>query len=208
MTQTGSKNAKMPLVLGGLAVVAGYVMIWRPQSASIDEARQDRRQAEQQLVDLQRLGTATTVVIEAADGSMRQLLLTAVPSSPELATLLRQLQAIATETNMVMSSMTPSPLTANPAGPGGSVQISIGASGSREAADAYLGRLRDLERLVVIEQLSVQERADTGVSDSAAAVDAAGTAGAAVEIPEVQVQLTMRVFTLAAPVVPTDPAAP
>ena len=208
MTQTGSKNAKMPLVLGGLAVVAGYVMIWRPQSASIDEARQDRRQAEQQLVDLQRLGTATTVVIEAADGSMRQLLLTAVPSSPELATLLRQLQAIATETKMVMSSMTPSPLTANPAGPGGSVQISIGASGSREAADTYLGRLRDLERLLVIEQLSVQERADTGVSDTAAAVDAAGTAGAAVEIPEVQVQLTMRVFTLAGPVIPTDPPSP
>ncbi len=208
MTQTGSKNAKMPLVLGGLAVVAGYVMIWRPQSASIDEARQDRRQAEQQLVDLQRVGTATTVVVEAADGSMRQLLLTAVPSAPELATLLRQLQAIATETNMVMGSMTPSPLTANPAGPGGSVQISIGASGSREAADTYLGRLRDLERLLVIEQLSVQERADTGASDTAAAVDAAGTAGAAVEIPEVQVQLTMRVFTLAGPVVPTDPAAP
>ena len=160
MTQTGSKNAKMPLVLGGLAVVAGYVMIWRPQSSSIDEARQDRRQAEQQLVDLQRVGTATTVVVEAADGSMRQLLLTAVPSAPELATLLRQLQAIATETNMVMGSMTPSPLTANPAGPGGSVQISIGASGSREAADTYLGRLRDLERLLVIEQLSVQERAE------------------------------------------------
>ena len=43
MTTTGPRNAKMPLVLGGLAVVAGYVMIWRPQSASIDEARQDRR---------------------------------------------------------------------------------------------------------------------------------------------------------------------
>lgn len=206
MTQSGSKNAKMPLVLGGLAVVAGYVMIWRPQSSSIDDARQDRRQAEQQLVELQRVVTATTVV-EAADGSMRQVLLTAVPSAPELATLLRQLQAIATETNMVVGSMTPSPLTANPAGPGGSVQISIGAAGSREATDAYLGRLRDLERLLVIEQLSVQERAGT-VAPDAAAADAAGPAGAVADIPDVQVQLTMRVFTLAGPVVPIDPAAP
>ena len=206
MTQTGSKNAKMPVVLGGLAVVAGYVMIWRPQSSSIAEARQDRRQAEQQLVELQRVGTATTVVVEAADGSKRQLLLTAVPSAPELATLLRQLQAIATETNMVMGSMTPSPLTANPAGPGGSVQISIGAAGSREAADTYLGRLRDLERLLVIEQLSVEERG--AVAEEAAAVDATGSAGTVVEIPEVQVQLTMRVFTLTGPVVPTAPATP
>ena len=79
------------------------------------------------------------------------------------------------------------------------------AAGSREAADTYLGRLRDLERLLVIEQLSVQER-----------VRLLGRrrrrrrryAGAAVEIPEVQVQLTMRVFTLAGPVVPTDPAHP
>ena len=126
-----------------------------------------------------------------------------MPSAPELATLLRQLQAIATETNMVMGSMTPSPLTANPAGPGGSVQISVGAAGSREAADTYLGRLRDLERLLVIEQLSVQERAGAVAPDTA--VDAAGTASAVVEIPEVQVQLTMRVFTLAGPVVPIDP---
>lgn len=208
MSQSGSKNAKMPVVLGGLAVVAGYVMIWRPQSSSIAEARQDRREAEQQLVEMQRVGTATTVVVEAADGSKRQLLVTAVPQAPELATLLRQLQAIATETNMAMGSMTPSPLTANPAGPGGSVQISIGAAGSREAADAYLGRLRDLERLLVIEQLSVQERAGAAAPDTAAAADAAGTASDAVEIPEVEVQLTMRAFTTAGPLVPTDPAGP
>ena len=130
--------------------------------------------------------------------------MTAVPSTPELATLLRQLQAIATETNMVVGSITPSPLTANPAGPGGSVQISIGASGSREATDTYLGRLRDLERLLVIEQLSVQERGAVA-EETAAAVDATGSAGTVVEIPEVQVQLTMRVFTLTGPVVPTDP---
>jgi hypothetical protein len=208
MTQTGSKNAKMSLVLGGRGVMEEKVMIWRPQSSSINAARQDRLQAEQQLVELQRVGTATTVVVEAADGSMRQLLLTAVPHAPELATLLRQLQAIASETGMVMSSITPSPLTANPAGPGGSVLVSIGAAGSREAADTYLGRLRDLERMVVIEQLSVQERAGVVAPDITAAADAVGTASAGVEIPEVQVQLTIRVYTVAAPLVPTDPATP
>jgi Tfp pilus assembly protein PilO len=201
MSPSGSKNAKMPVVLGGLAVVAGYVMIWRPQSSSIAEARQDRRQAEQQLVELEAVSTATTIVVEAADGSTRQLLLAAVPATPELAALLRQLQAIATETGMVMGSMSPMPLTANPAGPGGSVQISMAAAGSREAADAYLGRLRDLERLLVIEQLSVQERAATGA-------EIAEGAGAAVELPEVQMQVTLRVFTIGGPVVPVDPAAP
>ena len=159
---------------------------------------------------MQRVATATTVIVEAADGSMRQLLLTAVPNAPELATLLRQLQAIATETNMVMGSLTPSPLTANPAGPGGSVQISIGASGSREAADTYLGRLRDLERLLVIEQLSVQERVSArrlGYRRRRCRRRRWNGRRRA-ELPEVQVQLTLRVFTLAGPAVPADPAAP
>jgi hypothetical protein len=69
------------------------------------------------------------------------------------------------------------------------VQISIGASGSRASTDAYLGRLRDLERLLVIEQVGLQERSATApVPDEDAP-----------EIPEVTLQLTIRVFTATAP---------
>jgi len=188
MKAIGSKDARMAVVLGGLAAVAGYVMIWRPQSGSLGEAQEKRRDAEEELVRIQDSATTTTVVVTDGSGD---IVLVAVPSHPQLSTLLRQLEAIARETGTTVTSMTPAPLTANPAGPGGSVQISIGASGSRVATDAYLGRLRDLERLLVIEQVGLQERSAT----------APVPAEDAPEIPEVTLQLTIRVFTADAPAV-------
>jgi len=188
MKAIGSKDARMAVVLGGLAAVAGYVMIWRPQSGSLGEAQEKRRDAEEELVRIQDSATTTTVVVTDGSGD---IVLVAVPSRPELSTLLRQLEAIARETGTTVTSMTPAPLSTNPAGPGGSVQISIGASGSRVATDAYLGRLRDLERLLVIEQVGLQERSAT----------APVPAEDAPEIPEVTLQLTIRVFTADAPAV-------
>ncbi|MGD9701845.1 MAG: type 4a pilus biogenesis protein PilO [Acidimicrobiia bacterium] len=196
MKQSSSKDTRMAVALGGLVLVAGYVMIWRPQSASLASARYERQDAERQLETLQAQATSTTIVVEAEDGARQEMLLNAVPVSPELAGLLRQLQDVASSTGMSLATLTPAPLTANPAGPGGSVQVSIAVAGARESADTYLGRLRDLERLLVIEQLSVQERPDVA-SDAAAAV-----------APEVQLQLTVRVFTVDGPVAPVDSAVP
>jgi len=191
MKAIGSKDARMAVVLGGLAAVAGYVMIWRPQSGSLGEAQEKRRDAEEELVRIQDSATTTTVVVTDGSGD---IVLVAVPSHPQLSTLLRQLEAIARETGTTVTSMTPAPLGTNPAGPGGSVQISIGASGSRVSTDAYLGRLRDLERLLVIEQVGLQERSAT----------APAPAEDAPEIPEVTLQLTIRAYTADPPVSADD----
>ena len=63
----------------------------------------------------------------------------------------------------------------------------LDATGITDSSE--LGRLRDLERLLVIEQVGLQERSATApVPDEDAP-----------EIPEVTLQLTIRVFTATAP---------
>jgi hypothetical protein len=73
--------------------------------------------------------------------------------------------------------------------------ISITASGSHDGVQAYLKGLRDLDRLLVIEQISI--------STPPAAAEQA-------QQPD-QLQLSVRVFTLRAPVsavTPTVTSAP
>ena len=71
-----------------------------------------------------------------------------------MAQLLRQLQAVADQTGVTLAAIIPTPLGENPSGPGVRWQVSITASGPHAAVRAYLAALRDLERLLVIEQIA------------------------------------------------------
>jgi Tfp pilus assembly protein PilO len=97
------------------------------------------------------------LVLSAADAAALDA---AIPAQPAIATLLRQLEAIASDTGMSHASISPSPVGTNPAGPGGSLQLAIIAFGSHDAALKYVQGLRDLERLVVIEQLAIDVQPD------------------------------------------------
>jgi Tfp pilus assembly protein PilO len=153
------KDVIMMIAMGVLLLFAAYNFLIRPQGAELSSVRDERVAVEQGIIDAngELLAPKTPNGQSALDVSALDK---AVPTQPALATLLRQLQQIADETGMLHGSISPSPLGPNPAGAGGSVQISIAASGSADAALGYIERLRDLERLVVIEQIAIDVQPD------------------------------------------------
>jgi hypothetical protein len=119
----------------------------------------------------------------------------AVPEGLALTQLLRQLQAVADQSGVTVSAISPSQLSENPNGPGGSMQVTITASGTHDALRGYVQGLRDSQRLLVIEQISM--------TSPAAVVDQP-------QQPD-QLQLSARVFTLEAPpsaAIPTSTPGP
>jgi len=173
------KDVTMMSLMGALVLFAAYYFVLKPQGSELSAARGDRQNVEQAISDaalaLQR--PLDTVAGQPAGGS--DALGVAIPADPAMPTLLRQLQAVAVETGVLQGSISPSTLGDNPSGPGGSLQITIAATGSHDAALAYIQRLRDLDRLFVIEQIGISVGAD----------------GAE------QLQISARVFTLHGPVV-------
>ena len=107
----------------------------------------------------------------------------AIPSGSAITDLLRQLQAVADSTGVALASVSPTPLAENPSGPGGSMQISITASGPHTSVQAYLEALRTMPRLLVIEQIGITTQ--PALSDGTPQAD--------------QLELSARVFTLRPP---------
>lgn len=186
MNRSGN-NPKVMALLGVLVIAALYVLVLKPQGAELAATRDEAATAQQGLDDallmLSQLGRAAGG--DAGGGPQDAALSVAVPPNAELSQLLRHLQTIATDTGVAHASVSPTTPGPNPAGPGGSISLTINASGARDAIDAYLGRIRDLERMLVIEQVSTLTPPGEAV--------------------ETQLQLTVRAFSTATPV--TAPAA-
>jgi Tfp pilus assembly protein PilO len=154
------KDLVMLIAMGVLVLFAVYNFLIRPQGADLSSVRDERVAVEQAVSDAERDLVDPVVAPNGQSAEDVSALDKAVPVEPALSALLRQLQQIAAETGMLHGSISPAPLGPNPSGPGGSLQIAIAASGSPAAALAYIDRLRDLERLVVIEQIGVTVQPD------------------------------------------------
>ena len=177
------KDVAMMAVMGILLLFAAYNFVFKPQQSELSNVRDDRAQVEQNIADSQLLLQAPIVTSVALPGAEPAAALPAVPSDPAMADLLRQLQAVADSSGVALASVAPAPLSPNPNGQGGSLQISITASGPHSSVQAYLEALRDLPRLLVIEQV--------GVTVRPAAADGTPQSD--------QLQLAARVFTLRPP---------
>jgi Tfp pilus assembly protein PilO len=149
------KDVTLMYVIGALLLFAAYNFLIKPQGAELSDARSQRAGVEQSVSDAELALVAPSTTVEGQPAVDPGALSLAIPTDPAISTLLRQLQAIAAETGVLQGSISPSPLSANSVGPGGSLQIAITASGPHDATQAYLLRLRDLERLFVIDQISI-----------------------------------------------------
>lgn len=172
------KDVTMMFAMGALLLFAVFNFVFKPQRNDLSAARADLQRVEQSVSDAELLLQAPTTSLP----SHAEAVPSAIPADPAEAILLRQLHAIADTTGVALTSISPSPLAVNPSGPGGSLQISITASGPHDAVLAYVERLRDLDRLVVVEQIGIT---------SQPATDLAGSTD--------QLQLSVRVFTLQPP---------
>jgi Tfp pilus assembly protein PilO len=188
------KDVTMMVAMAALLIFAVFNFVFKPQRSELSTARSNLQTVEQKISDAALtlqvpVSTTTTAPIDGPAAAP------AIPEDPALTQLLRQLRAVAESTDVTYSAITPTPLSENPSGPGGSMALSITASGSHDAVQAYVKGLRDLDRLLVIEQISIT------------------TPPAVVGEPQQpdQLQLSVRVFTLRAPAsaeIPTTTSTP
>ena len=188
------KDVAMMVAIGALLVFAMYNFVFRPQTSELSTARGELRSVEQSVSDAQlALQTPVDASVPIADPGAAP---PAVPDDPAMAQLLRQLQAVADQTGVTLAAVDPTRLSENPSGPGGSLAVSITASGPHASVRAYLAALRDLERLLVIEQIA--DNIQLATAEQPQQSD--------------QIQLSVRVFTLQQPpsaAVPVEaPATP
>jgi Tfp pilus assembly protein PilO len=177
------KDITMMVVMTALFVFAIFNFVFKPQRSELSTARSDLQTVEQKISDaaLKLQVPLPTTTTSPADGPAAA---PAIPEDPALTQLLRQLQAVAESSGVTYSVITPTPLAANPNGPGGSMAITIAATGSHDGIQAYVKALRDLDRLLVIEQISITT--PPAVADQPQGLD--------------QLQLSVRAFTLRGPV--------
>jgi Tfp pilus assembly protein PilO len=189
------KDIAMMAVMGVLLLFAAYNFVFKPQQSTLSGARDHRARAEQSVSDAQLALLApidSSNAVPIADPAAAPAAL-AIPSDPAITNLLRQLQAMADSAGVALASVSPTPLADNPSGPGGSMQISITASGPHASVQAYLDALRTMPRLLVIEQI--------GITAAPLGADGAPQSD--------QLQVSARVFTLSPPAGTSvvDPAA-
>lgn len=121
----------------------------------------------------------------------------AIPATPDLATFILSANEIAASSGVDFLSIAPSPpAAATTAGAPTSVALAIQVKGDFFAVVDYLNRLEDLERIVVVDDISLASGA--GSSGSGAA-GASGATGASSDPSALSVTLAARMFTRAVP---------
>ncbi|MEY2553079.1 MAG: hypothetical protein QOC57_939 [Ilumatobacteraceae bacterium] len=182
------KDVTLMVVMGTLLLFAVFNFVFKPQRNSLSAARGDLQRV---VLNLSAADATLRAPIVTSPAQAQDASSTAIPADPAVTTMLRQLQAIADSSGVVLASVAPTSLSVNPMGPGGSLQVSISASGSHEAVRAYVVALRDLDRLAVVEQIGISTQAATDLTGQAD-----------------QVALSVRVFTLQSPPTAALPITP
>jgi Tfp pilus assembly protein PilO len=179
------------LLIGGAAVLVIVLLWWfllyKPLGDDLSSAQaqtaSEQKRTDGLEADLARLQS------QAKNASQQQALLrkldAAVPKNPDLAEFIIQANDIADSSGISFLSIAPAPPAA---GEGGAsvINMTISISGSFFQLQDYLRQLEQLERLVIVDGISITAG---GTSDSA---DSGGDVS-------LNVSLTARMFTRAAP---------
>jgi Tfp pilus assembly protein PilO len=180
-----STHVKLLAVLGLLGLVMAYLLVWKPKASDLSDARRDTASLNQQLAALTAAAAtpSSTTTISPATKALQL----AIPSRADLANLLRQINTIAVAAGVDQKSLTPAPASTVAGAPGNSIGVTISATGTRAAVNAYVRQLSALPRLFVVDKLSVVL--------ATAASDGQGPSSASAS-DSYQVDLSGRVFTL------------
>ena len=183
-------NRKVIVILVGLILVVAYLVVWRPHGAELADVKTTRDAMTEDLAALNAASAARTPSTDAIDTGVLEA---AIPSTPDLPNILRQLQQIAGEAGVDQTTVSPALPATNGSAPGAAIAITISVAGPKLNIDDYVHRLSTLERLFVVDKLSVEaSKPDASTGDPAAADPSAAVA-------EVfQAEISGRVFTLAA----------
>jgi Tfp pilus assembly protein PilO len=187
------------LLIAGAAVVAvallWYFLLYAPLGDDLSSAQSQRSTEEKKTSDLQ--ATLTRLQGQAKNATQQQALLrkldAAVPEQPDLAEFIIQANEIADQSGIQFLSISPTPPAA---GNGASViSLTVSIKGSFFQLEDYLRLLEKLERLVVVDGVTVS--ASSGGSGSSSS-DTGGGSGSSGDV-SLSVTLNARMFTRAAP---------
>jgi Tfp pilus assembly protein PilO len=186
------------LAAGGLVVILlWYFLLFSPTSSDLNATRDEVEEAQAQKQELEntvrRLKelSRNSVQQEAELGTLRA----AIPENPDLGSFILQANEIASTSGIDWLSISPSPPVANTTGATSSISIAIQINGGFFQLLDYLNRLEDLDRLVIIDNVTVSSEESGDTAEGAAPI----TTGA----PTLSVTLTGRMFTTAQ-AVPAD----
>jgi Tfp pilus assembly protein PilO len=189
-------------IIGGalLLIVAWYFLLFAPTSNDLNDTRDEVTAAERQQQELEnsirRLKelSANQTQQEADLRTLRA----AIPPTPDLGAFILQANEIATASGIDWLSISPSPPAANTSGANSTIALSIQVDGGFFQVLDYLNRLEDLDRLVIVDDVSVSSGGEGaggtstgGTTGGSESTFDSGEGGA----PTLSVTLTGRMFT-------------
>ena len=187
MKSNRSSMVKPLILLGVLVLGLAYLVAWRPRAAQMSDIHRERDTMQEELVGLR----AALAAKQPDADPTTQALAVALPAQAQLPELLRQLQAIATETGVDQKAVGPAAPAASAGATGSSVQLVISTTGARPAVYSYLHQLGALPRMLVVDKLTLSKPAADPTSPSPAG-------------DVLTADITARVFTTAAAAVPAS----
>ena len=158
-----------------LLVVGYYFLLLSPLLSDLRERAQERDDKEAQLADLQQEVAQLEAIRRQAPEIQRQLLELSkrVPTQPEIATLVVQIEEIADAAGVTQLSIEPGDVEPPPGGGDFSViPVTMSFEGTYEQMQDFLLRTRNLARLVTVnrvtycllEPIAIDELEDVAVS--------------------------------------------
>jgi Tfp pilus assembly protein PilO len=189
-----------PLLIIGAALVVivllWYFLLYAPLGDDLTAA-QAQTEAEQKKTDGLQADLAR-LQAQAKNSTQAQALLrkldAAVPEQPDLAEFIIQANEIATESGISFLSISPSPPAAGASG-ASVINLTISIGGSFFQLEDYLRLLEKLERLVIVDGITISATTDSGGTGTSTTDEFTSSSGGTT----LGVTLTGRMFTRAAP---------
>ncbi len=184
------RNALIAGAVGLVVVIlAWYFIIYSPIGDDLSAAETSTAAEQAKTQDLQ--NTLTRLAAQSKNSTRQEALLRkfdqAIPQKSNLAEFIIQLNKLATSSGIKFQSISPSPPAAG--GSSSVIKLSINIGGSFFQVKNYLSQLERLERLVIVDGVTIA--ADGGSSSSSTGSSVSDTTG-------LSVTLTGRMFTRAA----------
>jgi Tfp pilus assembly protein PilO len=192
------------LLIGGAALLAIVLLWWfvlyAPLGDDLDSAKTQRDAEESQTDSLR--ADLTRLQGQQKNGTQQQALLrklgAAVPEQPDLAEFIIQANEIADQSGISFLSIAPTPPVA---GTGASViGLTISIQGSFFQLQDYLRLLEKLERLVIVDGITISGSGGGASSTTGTGSSTDASTSSSGEGTTLGVTLTARMFTRAAPV--------
>jgi Tfp pilus assembly protein PilO len=182
-------------------VLLWYVVLFAPTSSDLNNTRDKVSEAERQSQELKNEIARLKELSANAPQQQADLrtLRAAIPATPDLGAFILQANNIASASGIQWLSISPTPPAASTGGGANStIRITMQVEGGFFQLLDYLNRLEDLDRLVIVDSISVS----ASNSDSGGASGSSGSTGSTSAdtgssdgAPTLSVSLTGRMFT-------------